>query len=148
LRVFVELIYKAVLVIKYHTTRTYERRALSVSLQTLSVSFMPFASPPEKRPSVHWKGNWMGPRTTLGMTVKRKISAPTGNETSEILQPIALSFLTHRLLVKGRVQATKAQRGSKRYSPTLSLTSALDVGGWSTPSPGRFTPGKDPVPIV
>ena len=20
--------------------------------------------------------------------------------------------------------------------------------GWSTPSPGRFTPGKDPVPIV
>jgi hypothetical protein len=28
------------------------------------------------------------------------------------------------------------------------LTSALDIGGWSTPSPGRFTPGKDPVPIV
>ena len=21
-------------------------------------------------------------------------------------------------------------------------------GGWSTPRPGRFTPGKDPVPIV
>ena len=21
-------------------------------------------------------------------------------------------------------------------------------GGWSTPHPGRFTPGKDPVPIV
>ena len=32
------------------------------------------------------------------------------------------------------------------YSSTLSLTSALD--GWSTPRPGRFTPGKDPVPIV
>ena len=28
------------------------------------------------------------------------------------------------------------------------LTSALDAGGWSTPSPVRFTPGKDPVPIV
>ena len=25
---------------------------------------------------------------------------------------------------------------------------ALDGGGLSTPSPGRFTPGKDPVPIV
>ena len=34
------------------------------------------------------------------------------------------------------------------YSSTLSLTSALDVGGWSTPRPGRFTPGKNPVPIV
>ena len=34
------------------------------------------------------------------------------------------------------------------YNSTLSLTSALDGGGWSTPRPGRFTPGKDPVPIV
>ena len=33
-----------------------------------------------------------------------------------------------------------------RYSSTLSLTSALDGSGWSTPSSGRFTPGKDPVP--
>ena len=30
----------------------------------------------------------------------------------------------------------------KRYSSILSLTSALDGGGWSTPTPGRFTPGK------
>jgi len=37
----------------------------------------------------------------------------------------------------------KAQRGEKRYSSTLSLTSALDAGGWSTPRPGRFTPGKE-----
>ena len=34
------------------------------------------------------------------------------------------------------------------YSSTLSLTSALDRGGWSTPHTGRFTPGKDSVPIV
>jgi hypothetical protein len=34
------------------------------------------------------------------------------------------------------------------HSFTLSLTSALDEVGWSTPGPGRFTPGKDPVPIV
>jgi hypothetical protein len=38
--------------------------------------------------------------------------------------------------------------GEKRYSCTLSLTSALDAGGWSTSRPGRFTPGNDPVPIV
>jgi len=35
-----------------------------------------------------------------------------------------------------------------RYSSTLSLTSALMGGGWPTQRPGRFTPGKDPVPIV
>jgi len=28
------------------------------------------------------------------------------------------------------------------------MTSALDGGGWSASRPGRFTPGKDPVPIV
>ena len=27
-------------------------------------------------------------------------------------------------------------------------TKALDWGGWSTPLPGRSTPGKDPVPFV
>ena len=45
-------------------------------------------------------------------------------------------------------QATKSQRGEYRYRSTVSLTSVLDGGGWSTPRPGRFTPGKDPVPIV
>ena len=34
------------------------------------------------------------------------------------------------------------------YSSTLSVTLALDGGGWSTPRPGRFTPVEDPVPIV
>ena len=34
------------------------------------------------------------------------------------------------------------------YSSTLSLASALDRSGWSTPRPGRFNPGKDPEPIV
>jgi len=42
----------------------------------------------------------------------------------------------------------KAQRGSYRYSSTLSLTLALDWGGWSTPRTGRFIPGKDLEPIV
>jgi hypothetical protein len=34
------------------------------------------------------------------------------------------------------------------YRSVLSLTSSLDGGGWSTPRPGRFTFGKDPIPIV
>ena len=37
---------------------------------------------------------------------------------------------------------------AQTYSSTLSLTPALGGGGLSTPRPCRFTPGKDPVPIV
>jgi hypothetical protein len=52
---------------------------------------------------------------------------------------------------KGKVHPRTGHEGperKKRYSSTLSLTSALDEGGWSTPRPGHFTPGKDPVPLV
>jgi hypothetical protein len=46
-----------------------------------------------------------------------------------------------------------------RYRPDLAqkvdrcitlpfVTSTLEGGGWSAPHPGRFTPGKDKVPIV
>jgi hypothetical protein len=34
-------------------------------------------------------------------------------------------------------------RGEQRYSSTLSLTSALYGGGWSTSRLGHFTPGKE-----
>ena len=37
--------------------------------------------------------------------------------------------------------------GEQMYSSTLPATSALDGGGWSTPRPGRTTPGKKQVPI-
>jgi len=30
----------------------------------------------------------------------------------------------------------------------FTLEQALDGVGWSTPRPGRFTSGKDPIPIV
>jgi hypothetical protein len=43
---------------------------------------------------------------------------------------------------------TKAQLGIRGISPTLSLTSALDVGGWSTSRSNLLTPWKDPVPIL
>ena len=36
----------------------------------------------------------------------------------------------------------KAQMGS-RHTATLSLILALHEGGWLTPRPGRFTPGKE-----
>ena len=52
---------------------------------------------------------------------------------------------------KGKVHPRtghEGPNGEQRYSSTLSFTSALDGNGWSTPRPGRFTPGKDPVPVV
>jgi hypothetical protein len=52
---------------------------------------------------------------------------------------------------KGKVHHTTGYEGPEveyRYSSILSLTLALDGSWWSTPRPGRFTPGKDPVPIV
>jgi len=52
---------------------------------------------------------------------------------------------------KGKVNPRTGDEGPEgkyRYSCTISLTSALDGGRWSTPRPGRFTHGKEPVPIV
>jgi hypothetical protein len=51
---------------------------------------------------------------------------------------------------KGKVHPRTGHEGperEKRSISTLSLTSALDGGGWSTPRPG-CTPRKDPIPIL
>ena len=45
-------------------------------------------------------------------------------------------------------EAKKIQRDSICIRSTLSSTLELDGGGWSTPRPGRFTPGKDSIPAV
>jgi len=42
----------------------------------------------------------------------------------------------------------EAIEGEYRYSSPLSLTSALDEGGWLKPRPCRFTPGNYPTPTV
>jgi len=58
--------------------------------------------------------------------------------------------LTHGK-VKDKGHPTKRHEDpdwEQKYSSNLSLTSALDGGGCSTPRPSCFTLGKDPVPIV
>jgi len=48
---------------------------------------------------------------------------------------------------KGKVHPRTGHEDPKeeqKYSSTLSVTSALDRGGWSTPRPGRLTPGEKP----
>jgi hypothetical protein len=59
-------------------------------------------------------------------------------------------FSKHICIMKAKFaleQATKAQRWS-RYSSTLSLTSAVEGGRWSTTHLYRFTPWEDPEPTV
>ena len=43
----------------------------------------------------------------------------------------------------------EGRKGEWRYISTLSLTLALDGGGWSPPRPDRFNPGeRDSVPTI
>jgi hypothetical protein len=54
------------------------------------------------------------------------------------------SFLAEK--DKGKVYSRtglEGPEGLKRDISTLSLISVLDGGGWSTPRPGRFAPGKE-----
>jgi len=55
------------------------------------------------------------------------------------------------LLANGKslpITRHEGTEGQQRHSSALSLTSALDGNGSSSPRPGRFTAGKDPVHIV
>jgi len=59
---------------------------------------------------------------------------------------MALSLpATQHKYSKGNVHRSTDHEGPEewRYSSTLSLTSALDGGGWSAPCPGRFNPRKE-----
>ena len=54
-------------------------------------------------------------------------------------------------LVKGKVHPSTGHErpeGEYRYSSTLSLTPALNGGGWPTSCTGCFIPAKDPEPTI
>jgi hypothetical protein len=69
--------------------------------------------------------------------------------------PAALSPGKNRYPLYRRLGVPQGRSGRLRntsspteFAPrTLFLTSALDESGWSKPRPGRFIPGKEPVPI-
>ena len=59
---------------------------------------------------------------------------------------LLLLLLLLFIQVNGKVHPKTRHEGPEGeygYSSTLSLISALDRSGWSTPRPGRFTPGKE-----
>jgi hypothetical protein len=76
----------------------------------------------------------------------------TGQTSLKIIRSILVScvpgYVASEVSVerKGKVDPRtdhECPEGEQRYSSILSLTLALDEGGWSTPRPGRFTPGKE-----
>ena len=65
----------------------------------------------------------------------------------------ALTELPQFITCKGKCKIRprtchEGSEGEQMYSSSHSLTSTLEVGGWSTPRSGRFSHRKDPVPIV
>ena len=60
-----------------------------------------------------------------------------------------VSILQNKVKVKALpIQATKARRVGRGIALPFHDLGTEDGAGWSAPRPGRFTPGKDPVPIV
>jgi len=83
----------------------------------------------------------------------RSLSQDTIPET--VRRQNSLCLDQHSNLVKGKGKGKihpttghEGPEGEQRYRSTPYLTSVLDGGGWSTPRPGRSTPGKDPVTII
>jgi hypothetical protein len=66
--------------------------------------------------------------------------------TNSDIAPVSSTQLLAEYWLQSKIQRKTChedQEGEQRYSSTLSSTSELDRGGWSTPRPGRFPPGKD-----
>jgi hypothetical protein len=49
----------------------------------------------ERAPGIHWTGGWVGPRTSLNATEKKKISYPCWESNSQFLGRTARCY-THR----------------------------------------------------
>ena len=84
------------------------------------------------------------------MTMSAEVTDVSSIQDEDLLRRM-VSDHSRKLQVKSKVHSRtghEGPEGGEMYSSTLPSTSALDGGGWSTPHPGRFTPGKDPVRIV
>jgi len=82
---------------------------------------------PRERPATHCIGGWVNPRDGLDGCGNSRPPPEFDPRTSQSLASRSTDY------------AIPAQR----YSCTLSLTSALDEGGWSTLCSSCFTPGKE-----
>jgi hypothetical protein len=86
----------------------------------------------------------VGPRAGLDVSEKRKLSYLFFH----VISPRLLLNIKVKVKLKFTLeQATEAQRGSSGIA-LLFLNLDARREWWSTPRPGRFTPGRDPVPNV
>jgi hypothetical protein len=100
--------------------------------------------------------SWISPsRTSDSHTAVYLALKGTQRSLSTLQYPPAPSHLSQLISIvnihigKGKGLPGTGREGPEReYSSTLSLTSALDGDVWSTPRPGSFIPGKDPILIV
>jgi hypothetical protein len=71
--------------------------------------------------------------------------------TYNLLNVKVQQYARWKVKVKGTgylITGHEGPRGGVEVCLYSFSTSALGRGGWSAPRPGRFTPGRDPVPIV
>jgi hypothetical protein len=64
-----------------------------------------------------------------------------------IIRAMCLSAVSLIATVQVTLEHGVKARGEQRYLCTLSLTSPLNGGGWSSPRPCGFTPGKTRYPL-
>ena len=77
------------------------------------------------------------------------VSSASAHPTSSFRDSATPLLPTVQVKVKLTYNLPRKHRGVMvQYSSALSLSSALDGGGWLRPRPGRFTPVNNPVPIV
>jgi len=91
---------------------------------------------------------WHKPHHKLHTVQVRTLSWEASLWQASFLLPTLWKSSTEQ--VKGKVHPRTGHRGpegEQRYSFNLSLTSALDGGGWSTPRPNRFTSEKTRYPL-
>jgi len=87
-------------------------------------------------------------RRVAGSAVQENPSALL-RTTANTRNVLSVEFVLVTVKGKGHPRTGhEGPKGKEMYSSNLSLTSALDEGGWSTPRPGRYTSGNEPVPIV
>jgi hypothetical protein len=84
---------------------------------------------------------------TTNVVMVSKIERRSSTHTHPTVQ---LAYLKRQTCSEGKRVKFAVEQAKREwtYSSTLSLTSALDEGRWSTTNAGRFTLRKDPVPIV
>jgi hypothetical protein len=78
---------------------------------------------------------------------QQELSFTDSVSLGRVISPFILTTTGTSAHLKVKVQPITDHKGpevEKKYSCTLSLTAALDGYWWSTPRPGRFTPGQRP----